>query len=162
MRGLEESTFRGARLDRALANVTWCTIFPNATVSHLPKLHSDHVPLLLNLNSMEVRPCQRSFKFQAAWVRHDSFNDTVNEAWIRDGNLISNLAIVADRLKVWNVETFGNVYRRKRKLMARLAVPRRLDHIWGSFHQVLPCLFGCEMEEETYFPVERHGRGLGT
>lgn len=121
MRGVEDSTFRGARLDRALANVTWCANFPNASVSHLPRLHSDHVPLLLKLDPIGVRPSQRFFKFQAAWVRHDSFLDTVNDTWIKDGSLISNLANVADRLQVWNVDTFGNVYRRKRKLMVRLA-----------------------------------------
>ncbi|KAL0451923.1 UNVERIFIED_CONTAM: hypothetical protein Slati_1170400 [Sesamum latifolium] len=36
-----------ARLDGACGNYKWFTKFPNARVSHLPLLHSDHRPLLL-------------------------------------------------------------------------------------------------------------------
>lgn len=38
-----------ARLDRALSNARWCSVFPNACVYHLPKLGSDHRPILVNL-----------------------------------------------------------------------------------------------------------------
>lgn len=50
MKGVNENTFRGACMDRALANVTWCNRFPEARVSYLPKSHSNHVPLLITLD----------------------------------------------------------------------------------------------------------------
>ena len=47
-RGNSSQTFKGSRLDRALCN-TECSCFPHARVEVLPKLHSDHSPLLTNL-----------------------------------------------------------------------------------------------------------------
>lgn len=37
------------RLDRAIANVGWCSMFPKAAVSHLPDVSSDHNPVFLEL-----------------------------------------------------------------------------------------------------------------
>ncbi|GLT31842.1 hypothetical protein SLA2020_065500 [Shorea laevis] len=37
-------------LDRFWGNPEWRTSFPEATVFHLPRVHSDHNPILLNLN----------------------------------------------------------------------------------------------------------------
>ncbi|XP_019244264.1 PREDICTED: uncharacterized protein LOC109224131 [Nicotiana attenuata] len=39
------------RLDRILANYDWITLFPEASVRHLPRTHSDHNPLLLTFHS---------------------------------------------------------------------------------------------------------------
>ena len=36
------------RLDRALANDKWCTRFSNVMVSHLPRIMSDHHPILVD------------------------------------------------------------------------------------------------------------------
>ena len=49
-RGLTSSTFKGARLDRALCNVAWREIFLEVSVFHLSKNHSDHTPLLVRVN----------------------------------------------------------------------------------------------------------------
>lgn len=35
------------RIDRCHANSSWLNIFPNSIVSHLPRTHSDHCPILL-------------------------------------------------------------------------------------------------------------------
>lgn len=120
-RGLTEGTFHEARLDRALANFLWCDRFPNAGVVHLPRIHSDHVPLLLNLKENKVPQGHSSFKFQVAWTRHPSFLNTIHDAWNKNGNLINNLEVTANTLGTWNMDTFGNIFRRKRKILARLA-----------------------------------------
>lgn len=39
------------RLDRGLVNQNWMDIFPDAKLSHLPRLSSDHNPLL---NTMPI------------------------------------------------------------------------------------------------------------
>lgn len=39
-----------ARLDRALCNVEWRMLFPEATMKHLLTFNSDHCPLLVNTN----------------------------------------------------------------------------------------------------------------
>lgn len=56
------------RLDRGLCNITWRLKFPEGFVRHLPRVKSDHCPILISLNSAQ---CPRSefkiFRFQAMW-----------------------------------------------------------------------------------------------
>lgn len=47
--GTRAETRRAARLDRALCCSGWRRAFSNATVSHLNHSHSDHCPILLEL-----------------------------------------------------------------------------------------------------------------
>ena len=35
------------RIDRFFVNPEWCTLYPEARVSHLTRCHSDHSPVLL-------------------------------------------------------------------------------------------------------------------
>jgi len=37
------------RLDCVLANPSWLQIYPHTQVTHLPKLYSDHCPVLVDL-----------------------------------------------------------------------------------------------------------------
>lgn len=55
------------RLDRCLANVDWCHIFPNTTVYHLPLIYGDHAPILVLLNPNFRKP-KNSFKFENWWL----------------------------------------------------------------------------------------------
>lgn len=53
------------RLDRGLANINWRSTFPKATSTHLPRLNSDHAPLL-NLDTTHIpRANLKPFRFQA-------------------------------------------------------------------------------------------------
>lgn len=40
------------RLDRALSNLEWRLRFTESTITHLPKLKSDHAPLLMNFGNI--------------------------------------------------------------------------------------------------------------
>lgn len=46
--GRQGRAFDQERLDRGLANGEWRCLFPNAIVKHLPRIFSDHSPLLLD------------------------------------------------------------------------------------------------------------------
>ncbi|KAK4252928.1 hypothetical protein QN277_011055 [Acacia crassicarpa] len=71
-----------ARFDRMLANNQWFDLFPNASVAHLPFFKSDHRPLLLQLDSARTSPKpNRPFRFIAAWVLHDRFDEFVRGSW---------------------------------------------------------------------------------
>lgn len=59
---------KGARLDRALCNLAWRQRFPEAIVTHLPRLSSDHAPLLIRLIEGSGDRRRAKFKFQAAWL----------------------------------------------------------------------------------------------
>lgn len=43
------------RLDRAVANQGWCCTFPNAKIIHGDPGHSDHRPIMVHINSEELR-----------------------------------------------------------------------------------------------------------
>lgn len=54
------------QLDRALLNIEWMQLFPGVCVKHLPRIASDHAPLLLNtyLNAFYG---YKSFRFEKFW-----------------------------------------------------------------------------------------------
>ncbi|XP_016667281.1 uncharacterized protein [Gossypium hirsutum] len=67
------------RLDRAICNNAWCTLFPNSLVTHLPRLKSDHRPLKLSLMPALHSSQGRPFRFLAGWVEYLAFSDFVKE-----------------------------------------------------------------------------------
>ncbi|CAA0835198.1 Unknown protein [Striga hermonthica] len=70
------------RLDRVLANSSWRLLFPEASVKHLPRLHSDHCPLLLQCEGkLTVDRSKRPFCFQAMWTAHDECKQIVESCW---------------------------------------------------------------------------------
>lgn len=42
------------RLDRAVATVNWCAIFPKAAIYHLSAPHLDHIPILISTDGEEL------------------------------------------------------------------------------------------------------------
>jgi hypothetical protein len=109
------------RLDRGWANTDWKLLFPEASIQHLPRLNSDHCPLLLMLDPPPPSARNRPFRFQPMWLNHPDFPRVVEEAW--QGNecdLNSAISAFSSLAQVWNKEVFGNVFAKKRRLMARL------------------------------------------
>ncbi|CAL9240243.1 unnamed protein product, partial [Arabidopsis halleri] len=81
-RGKTESTFVAKRLDRVLccpqARLKW----QEAGVRHLPFLASDHAPLYVQLKPDRVmNPQRRPFRFEAAWLKHESFKELLTASW---------------------------------------------------------------------------------
>ncbi|XP_031097105.1 uncharacterized protein LOC116001364 [Ipomoea triloba] len=128
-RGKAESTFKGARLDRALCSFDWIEKFPNTKVSHLTTLYSDHCPVLIEIDKPRIFT-QNPFKFQGAWPRHPKFLDAVREAWKQDETAWANKDSMTNKLKDWNRNTFGNIHHRKSRLL------KRLDGIQNHIDQV--------------------------
>ncbi|CAL1354023.1 unnamed protein product [Linum trigynum] len=108
------------RLDRCLANHAWVTRFPNATNCHLPRVKSDHRPLLLKLNPMFQPAGTKPFKFLAAWLMHEGFKEMAAEAWAKGTDLLSSIEAFHREAKEWNYVVFGHILRRKEKLLGRI------------------------------------------
>ena len=102
------------RLDRGCANDLWFPKFPNSTIHHLPKITSDHCPLLLRLDHPPTRHGPKPFRFEPMWVLHESFQSIVHNAWINAPTFDSKLEQTRQDLTIWNKEHFGNVYQRKK------------------------------------------------
>lgn len=62
--GLNSNTFQGTRLDQGLCNVEWRILFPDAQLSHLPRVQYDHAPLLVNLCRDSQNQVPKPFRFQ--------------------------------------------------------------------------------------------------
>ncbi|XP_031127729.1 uncharacterized protein LOC116029829 [Ipomoea triloba] len=119
-RGRDSSTFTGARLDRALCNLEWITKYPNTKVVHLPRVCSDHSPLLIDLGlSTEVQR-SRTFHYQATWSSHPDFNNIISQCWNGDRTVRENISNMQATCANWSREIFGNIDRRKHKMLARI------------------------------------------
>ena len=55
-------------LDRGLGNREFLIRFPGSRVSHLRCMSSDHIPLLINLMSLEAPPRKKVFCFEEMWL----------------------------------------------------------------------------------------------
>ncbi|WJX13116.1 hypothetical protein P8452_03545 [Trifolium repens] len=109
------------RLDRAFSNDIWRLTYPNAVVKTLPRvMFSDHHPLLISLDNTYNDVMERPFRFESAWQIHDSFQTDLQSWWHNRTSLLENLNMVETKLRTWKNETFGNVKKKKKDLLARL------------------------------------------
>ena len=65
------------RIDRFFVNPSWCLLYPEARVSHLTRCHSDHCPVLLELQPTIWTNRTRPFKFQRFWLFDITFPKVV-------------------------------------------------------------------------------------
>ena len=106
-----------ARLNRALSKSSWIDNFEDPIVTHLPRLSSDHSPLLL---THRLRPVAKNipFKFEEMWLSYESFTAVVENSWAIpiQGNpqyiLSHKLKSLKYKLKVWNKDVFGLLKRK--------------------------------------------------
>jgi len=61
-------------------------------------------------------PSRRPFHFQAAWLLHPDFGSVIRNAWLphRD-SVVDAIKSVQTASKDFNVNVFGNIFRRKKK-----------------------------------------------
>ncbi|WRX27938.1 Ribonuclease H domain - like 10 [Theobroma cacao] len=104
-----------------MCNTAWRSKFAEALVINLPRAQSDHCPILVNLyRRTPIHKDLRPFRFEIARLSHDSFMDFIKNAWRRGDNLHVNLTDFEATLKECDVTIFGNVFKRKRRLLAHL------------------------------------------
>ncbi|XP_060168986.1 uncharacterized protein LOC132599797 [Lycium barbarum] len=68
------------RLDRMLVNDKWNDLFANSEVIHLPRVSSDHCPLLITCGNGQENYI-KYFKFLNFWVDQPDFLDIVKDNW---------------------------------------------------------------------------------
>lgn len=115
------------RLDRCMVNSFWRTSFPHALVELLPPHNSYHKPFLSCFKSQSYQI--KSFIFQATQNSHPNYGPLVKQTWNNVlGNAIVKLGKITEESNYFNKETFGNIFRHKCHLEARLrGVHRVLD-----------------------------------
>ncbi|CAN1760501.1 hypothetical protein LINPERHAP1_LOCUS7551 [Linum perenne] len=109
------------RLDRAVRNADWAVSFPEVVTRHLPRIGSDHHPILIHCpTGLVPHPSRRPFRFVAAWLEHESFSPTLRNAWKCNVTTPSTLKYLQVNLRRWNKDIFGNIFKRKKHLLLHL------------------------------------------
>ncbi|XP_047943003.1 uncharacterized protein LOC125189817 [Salvia hispanica] len=115
------------RLDRILVSETWTSSFEATRVTNLPRVSSDHGPILARCKLANTTTTGRAFQFQNMWTRHEGFLGLVREVWVQPtgaGGLLSlqiKLARVKRALKEWNREVFGNIHANVKNMEVEIA-----------------------------------------
>uniref|UniRef100_A0A7N0V2P2 Endonuclease/exonuclease/phosphatase domain-containing protein n=1 Tax=Kalanchoe fedtschenkoi TaxID=63787 RepID=A0A7N0V2P2_KALFE len=101
------------KLDRIFMNSEALLQMPRIKTSYLPRVQSDHMPILISLE--QSGPIKSSFKFQRMWTDHEDFLGIVKKSWLEVSHLngLINLQIKLTHLRkalaLWNRSSFGNV-----------------------------------------------------
>lgn len=108
------------RIDRCHANSLWLQLFPNSFVSHLPRTHSDHYPILLNILHYS-KPPQNFFRLDSFWLNHPTFLDLIKSYWKNElPNIDENITTLQKEIKNWSNHHFKNIFYEKKKLYSRI------------------------------------------
>ncbi|XP_010412832.1 PREDICTED: uncharacterized protein LOC104699194 [Camelina sativa] len=68
------------RLDRAFANEQWHDLFTDSFTEYLPRIASDHMPVLAVLED-KVRRGKSSFRFDRRWLDKDGLFRAISSGW---------------------------------------------------------------------------------
>lgn len=97
---------RKIRLDRGVANEDWRVKFQMSTITHLSTHASDHLPIMLQVQSFQQQRqrCGKAFKFEEAWLLANECEEVVKEAWGKydDGSYI--LLSIKNKIQVCGLE----------------------------------------------------------
>lgn len=115
------------RLDRGLVNSSWQISFPDTSVRVLPRVKSDHHPLLLDTSGFcASNHFHEPFRFMAAWQTHKMFRAFLQDSWPSLESLPYCLESTQSKLRSWHKEVFQSIPKRKRAILARLAGIQRI------------------------------------
>jgi hypothetical protein len=111
----------GSRLDRFLISTEWEEHFPEVTQKRMPRALSDHFPVMLACGM--GRRGRIPFRFENMWLQAEGFVEQVKSWWDSyyiEGNpsyvMARKLKALKGDLKIWNVEVFGDIGKRKKEM----------------------------------------------
>ena len=114
------------RLDRGFATNDWLMKFSRLRIHHLSSDSSDHCPLWIIPNELEVATVPKLFPFEEMWLLDPSYSNVIEAVWSSNVNDDPSVKVVrkiekcGKELQRWNRDHFGNVSRelaKKRKLL---------------------------------------------
>lgn len=86
---------------------------------HLPRVCSDHYPILIDLMRNRHSCFPKPFRFEAMWLMHDGFEALIHPNWATNGTVHASLSHMSTVLATWNREVFGDLLHAKHRLLAR-------------------------------------------
>ncbi|KAI9122178.1 hypothetical protein K1719_006867 [Acacia pycnantha] len=92
------------RLDRCLCSLSWHERFEEAEIRVLPRICSDHHPLLVRTTMEGNVWRQRNFRYEAMWKMHEQFDNVMATCWRRNLEAHYSLDPLQIDLIKWNKE----------------------------------------------------------
>jgi hypothetical protein len=145
-----------SRLDRFLVSPDWEAKYPGLLQKRMPRLCSDHFPILLDCEG--IKGGARPFKFENMWLKADGFVEKVRLWWSSysfQGEpsfiLAQKLKALKADLKKWNEQVFGNVEYRRKVLLEELNALDNLEEGRGldAEEKIRKSTVVCELEQVT-------------
>ncbi|XP_026458447.1 uncharacterized protein LOC113358952 [Papaver somniferum] len=102
------------RLERRLINQAWLDLHPQMTIQHLPRIASDHAPLLLREQHIKQQR-SKNFRIEHLWFLHPQMKEVVLEDWNQSyyasppTNLLQKMDDTTNALIGWSKTTFGHL-----------------------------------------------------
>ncbi|GAU21362.1 hypothetical protein TSUD_189490 [Trifolium subterraneum] len=103
IKSIGTSHFIEERLDRAMANSSWLSLFSDVKLVNLIASRSDHSPLLLQSSCMIRNGNTYSFKFENIWLKEDDIEEVVADGWQegRELEITTRVTWSTDKLQRW-------------------------------------------------------------
>jgi exonuclease III len=112
-----------ATLDRFFASTDWEQRYPLTTVRALPRVVSDHAPLVLDSGTNKPPP-PNLFSFEKWWIMQEGFTDRVCKVWNTKCDCTAaidiwqfKLRLLRKSLKGWDINLDAAVKRKKKALL---------------------------------------------
>ncbi|XP_074377687.1 uncharacterized protein LOC141719204 [Apium graveolens] len=117
------------RLDRALVSKSWSECYKDAKLSNLKTSTSDHIPILLEPNTICIPLSRHNLKFENAWLREPVCRQIVQTSWNREYNASFQVKIKTclEEVSAWGSEFTGNFKQRISRLRKSLTVLKVLE-----------------------------------
>ncbi|XP_073353938.1 uncharacterized protein [Aegilops tauschii subsp. strangulata] len=111
-----------AVLDRVFTSVDWDMHFPLSTLIALPRVGSDHTPLVLDTGARKVN-CPKMFRFEKWWLAQAGFSQLVQDVWTKNGDASSSIEnwrcktrALRKVIKGWSINIEAAMKKKKKSL----------------------------------------------
>ena len=98
------------RINRFFMNPNWCVLYLNARVTHLPRCHFDHCPVLMEALPINLVKLTSPFRFQEFWLSNIFFPTIVFKAWNGSMELAESIDCFSKDATAWNRIHFSNIH----------------------------------------------------
>ena len=115
-----------ALLDRYLCSTNWFSHYPNTIITSLPRIYSDHNPLILQTDSISTIS-RKTIRFEKSWITHEGFTELL-VTWWQSFQLEHDLGnswkfklqFLRKKLRGWNSNIQGEMRRKKQHLLNQI------------------------------------------